>query len=138
MKKLLYLLLYIFIITSCSENKKIHIVKKGDITESVYASGIIESKNQYMVYPTINGTLDMLYVDEGDVVQVGDSLASILNNNTVSNQKNAEIIARFNDYDNQINKIKDLELNAKQVEGKFKLDSINFERNKKLFQKEVI
>jgi HlyD family secretion protein len=138
MKKLLYFSLYIFLTTSCSENKEFYLVKKGDITESVYASGIIESKNQYMVYPTINGTLEMLYVDEGNVVQAGDSLASILNNNTVSNQKNAEIIAEYNNYDSQINKIKDLELNAKQVEGKFKLDSINFERNKQLFEKELI
>lgn len=138
MKKLLYFSLYIFLTNSCSENKEFYLVKKGYITESVYASGIIESKNQYMVYPTINGTLEMLYVDEGDVVQAGDSLASILNNNTVSNQKNAEIIAEYNNYDSQINKIKDLELNAKQVEGKFKLDSIKFERNKQLFEKELI
>ena len=138
MKNYLYFFAFYFLIYSCSEEKEFHVVKKGDITESVYASGIIESKNQYKVYPTINGVLDKLFVDEGDVVKIGDSLASILNNSAISNQKNAEIVASYNDYNNQINKIKDLELNASQIEGKFKLDSINFERNKQLYDKGVI
>ena len=138
MKNYLYFFAFYFLIYSCSEEKVFHVVKKGDITESVYASGIIESKNQYKVYPTINGVLDKLFVDEGDVVKIGDSLASILNNSAISNQKNAEIVASYNDYNNQINKIKDLELNASQIEGKFKLDSINFERNKQLYDKGVI
>ena len=44
------------------------------ITESVYASGIIKSKNQYQVYAAVSGLIQQILVSEGDVVKKGDML----------------------------------------------------------------
>lgn len=41
--------------SSCKKEPEKTQVTVEDITESVYASGIIESKNQYQVFSTVNG-----------------------------------------------------------------------------------
>lgn len=138
MRAYIYILVVFYLINSCSEEKDFHIVSKGDITESVYASGIIESYNQYQVFPTINGIIKDILIDEGDIVSIGTPLVLITNNNTESNNKNAEIIAHYNDFNNQKSKLKEVELNIQLAKDKLKVDSLNFERQKKLFNKDII
>ena len=48
--------------------------KKENISESVYASGIIKSQNQYQVFATVSGLLKEIMVKEGDVVKKGSPL----------------------------------------------------------------
>ena len=62
-KKIILFSLIIFFI-SCKKNvEKIHPIVQ-DITESVYASGTIKSKNQYQVFSKVNGIIENIYVDE--------------------------------------------------------------------------
>lgn len=138
MKTYIYILVVIYLINSCSEEKNFQTVSKGDITESVYASGIIESHNQYQVLPTINGIIKDIFIDEGDIVKIGTPLVLITNNNTEANNKNAQIVAAYNDFNNQKSKLKEVELNIQLAKDKLKVDSLNFDRQKKLFNKEII
>ena len=60
---------------ACKDNKEKTKPTTKSITESVYASGIIKSKNQYQAFATVNGIIQEIYVNEGDAVQVGQLLA---------------------------------------------------------------
>ena len=51
----------------------------SDISESIYASGIIKSKNQYQAYATVNGIIQDVFVSEGDSVKIGTPILSISN-----------------------------------------------------------
>ena len=52
------IIVFFLTITSCTKKNKDEIQPtKGTITESVYASGVVKSENQYTVYPTVNGVL---------------------------------------------------------------------------------
>jgi multidrug efflux pump subunit AcrA (membrane-fusion protein) len=128
----------LFFLLSCSENNEYYIVNKEDISESVYASGIIESENQYQIYPTINGILKDVFVEEGDLININSPLLRIENKNTSTNEKNARIIANYNDIDKNKTKINEFKLAVKLAKDKFKLDSLNFNRQKQLFQKSLI
>jgi hypothetical protein len=46
----------LFLALSCSKNEGIK-PTLGTVTESVYASGIIKTNDQYTVYSTVNGIL---------------------------------------------------------------------------------
>ena len=43
----------------------------GAVTESIYASGVVRSKNQYQAFATVSGVINKLYVSEGDTVKKG-------------------------------------------------------------------
>ena len=47
------------------------------ITESVYASGIIESEDQYQVFPSVNGIIQKVFITEGDKVNLKSKLFKI-------------------------------------------------------------
>ena len=78
MKKLSFFILILFIFSCKSkvENVKPEI---SSISESIYASGIIKSKDQYEAFATVNGIIENIYVSEGDTVKKGTPLLSISN-----------------------------------------------------------
>lgn len=110
----------------------------GEITESVYASGVIKSEHQYQVFPKASGILQQLFVDEGDLVNDGQLLFSIYNENSALSRQNAALLAEYNDFDNNSDRLKELKLNSDIAKTKFKTDSTNFQRQKNLFDKKVI
>ncbi len=64
-----------------------------NISESVYASGIVKSKNQYQVYSTASGIITEVLVGEGDSVKRGSPLIKIRNKTSVLNAANARLAA---------------------------------------------
>ena len=59
----------IFLLFSCkNKNEGINPLTQK-ITESVYASGIVKSKQQYQVYSAVNGLVAQIFVTEGDLVK---------------------------------------------------------------------
>lgn len=67
----------------------------GKITESVYPSGVIKSKNQYQVFATVNGLVQQILVKEGDVVKKGAPLLIIQSETSRLNAENAQLAAEF-------------------------------------------
>jgi HlyD family secretion protein len=66
-----------------------------NITASVYASGIVKSRNQYQVFPSASGLVAQLLVTEGDTVHKGDALILITNTRAVLNTENAALSASY-------------------------------------------
>jgi HlyD family secretion protein len=67
------------------------------ISESVYASGVIKSRNQYQAFATVNGIIEKLFVSEGDTVKAGMPLLSIANETQKWMKENAELAAQLSD-----------------------------------------
>ncbi len=134
-KTILFSLLILFI--SCKKNvEKIHPIVQ-DITESVYASGTIKSKNQYQVFSKVNGIIEIIYVDEGDIVKKGAPILSLLNESSKLNKENAALAAEFNAYTNNQNKLQELKINTDLAKSKLANDSLLFQRQKELWSKQI-
>jgi multidrug efflux pump subunit AcrA (membrane-fusion protein) len=137
MKKLTLFSLIILIITSCGKKQeKIQpVVEK--ITESVYASGTIKSKNQYQVFSTVNGLIEELIAKEGDLIKKGDPILRIQNISSRINAENAKLaadLASFNVHGDKLNELKE---NIDLARLKLKSDSSLFERQKNLWSQQI-
>ena len=64
-------------VLSCSKKQATTQAIVSSITESVYASGIIKSQDQYQVFSNVNGVIEQVLVAEGDSVAIGTPLFSI-------------------------------------------------------------
>src|SRR5687768_9803141 len=65
------------------------------ITESVYASGKVKSKDQYEAFSSVAGIIRQVHVKEGDQVKKGDPILSLVNESAQLNAENARIAAQY-------------------------------------------
>ena len=84
-------LLLIFLFNSCSSSNKKTTTVIQDITESVYASGVIKAANQYEVFATTNGILKDVLVKEGDTIDIDTPLFIIDNKISAISSENARL-----------------------------------------------
>lgn len=131
-------LIILLTIVSCSKPPKTYIVKKATITESVYASGNIESMNQYQIFSTVNGTIDSIYTTEGQRIKKGQRILRISNEVSQLSLENSELLMNFNRFDNNKNKLKELQHSIEVAASKYKIDSTQFQKNKVLFENDII
>ncbi len=138
MKNCIYFLLFVLVFTSCKG--KVESIKPSvqSITESVYASGFVESEDQYQVFPAVNGIIDKVYVTEGDLVSSNTLLFSIYNETSHLNKENAELAAQYSDLNSNLSKLNDLKLTIDLARNRMKNDSLMYVRQKTLFDKDVI
>jgi HlyD family secretion protein len=123
--------------TSCKHaNEKTSPIVQS-ISESVYASGIVKSKNQYQVYSTVNGLIQEILVSEGDVVKKGDPIMKLLNEPSKLNAINAKLSADYADLKVNADKLSDAKANAELAQSKMKNDSLLFERQRNLWSQGV-
>ncbi len=108
-----------------------------DITESVYAPGVIKSENQYQVHSTVNGLLQKIFVKEGDVVKKGDPLFLISNETSRLNLENARLAADFAEMSSQQNRINELKANAALALQKMQNDSVLMLRQRGLWAQQI-
>jgi multidrug efflux pump subunit AcrA (membrane-fusion protein) len=59
---------FLFVFSCKSKEEKIRPIEEK-ITESVYASGVVKSKNQYQAFAAVNGLVAEVFVTEGDLVK---------------------------------------------------------------------
>ncbi len=136
MKKTIFFFVAITIFSCKSKLEKVK-PSVESITESIYASGLIKSKNQYQAYATVNGIVDSLYVSEGDKVKKGDIILTIFNEAQKLNKENAELAAHFSDFNTNQGKLNEAKLFAEFSKNKLKNDSSLFARQKNLWQQQV-
>jgi multidrug resistance efflux pump len=133
----LYLPLIVFLFFSCKQKvEKTHAVRSS-ITESIYASGIIKSKNQYQAFATVNGIISDIYVTEGDSVKKGSSILSISNETQKLNKENAELLAQYSDFNNNQDKLNEASSFIELSKNKMKIDSAMYFRQQSLWQQQV-
>lgn len=107
------------------------------ITESVYASGIIKSKNQYQVYATVNGLVQRILVKEGDLVKKGDPLFIIQSETAKLNAENAKISADFANLNTRGDRLSELKGAIETTKSKMLNDSIMLLRQRGLWAQQI-
>src|SRR4051794_22239207 len=81
-----------------------------DITESVYASGIVKSENQYQVFATINGLIQQVLVTEGDMVKKDQPIIRVINETSELTRQNAQLAAEYADVNANKDKLNELRM----------------------------
>lgn len=108
-----------------------------DITESVYASGVIKSANQYEVFASVNGIIEQIAVNEGDSIYKGQSIFYISNQTNKLNRQNAQINASYNQIGTNQDKLNEAQLAITFAKNKYELDSSLYYRQKTLWQQNI-
>ncbi|MBC6490504.1 efflux RND transporter periplasmic adaptor subunit [Flavihumibacter stibioxidans] len=107
------------------------------ITESVYASGTVKSKGQYLLYSTVNGIIKEVMAKEGDTVKKGAPLLRILNETARLNTENARIAAEYADLRNNTGRLKELRASIDLAQNKLNNDSVLYHRQKNLWSQGI-
>ena len=137
MKKLFYLIPLLSLFISCkSKEEKIQPVVEN-ISESVYASGIVKSRNQYQVFSTVNGLVQQILVTEGDMVKKGSPLFLILNETSKLNRDNAQLAADFANENTRSDKLNELKINIDFAKTKMENDGVLLQRQKNLWEQNI-
>ncbi len=103
------------------------------ISESVYASGIVKSKNQYQVFASTSGLIENIYTSEGDSVSPGTPILSIANETSRLSTENARLAANYANVDANSQKLNELKLAIDLAQMKMKNDSLLLLRQKNLW-----
>ena len=107
------------------------------ISESVYASGIIKSKNQYQVFATVSGLIQKILVKEGDVVKKGDPLFIVKNEGSKLSAENAKLAADFAGSNVQGDRLNELKSTIETAKSKMINDSILLLRQRGLWAQQI-
>ncbi len=130
----------ILLFTACGKKDKEGKPEYKDITETVFASGVLEPNNKYNLTAQSEGYVVALNFTEGDQVKTGDVLAIVDNQQAVFNQKAAEQllgISQVNVSDNAP-VLKQTEASIVLATEKLKQDEQQFNRYKKLLESNSI
>jgi len=137
----LFRLLPILLLVSCSKKDKGELQPTvGTVTESVYASGVVKSENQYTVYATVNGVLQHIAVTAGQSITKGQALFQIESEKAALNTENARLAYQLSQEGNRYiqDKIGELETKVQAAKDKLALDESVYNRNKNIKQYNVI
>lgn len=108
-----------------------------NITESVYASGIVKSRNQYQVFSTVNGIISQKLVKEGDIVKQGDVLMVLANETPKLNTENARIAATYSSVAFGSDRLNEFRINSDLARKKMQNDSVLFRRQQNLWNEGI-
>jgi len=136
--KIIYSVTFIGLILLSSCGKKYSETKPEykNITETVFASGVLVPENEYNLTAQSDGYIISLNFEEGDTVKTNDLLAVIDNKSNEISMQSAHLllgIANAN-VSPDAPALKQIELNLLAAEQKMKQDSIQAERYKNLYQ----
>jgi HlyD family secretion protein len=125
----------VFLFSSCG--KKIAETKpiRKDVTETVFASGILEAKNTYNLTAQADGYLIQINFNEGDIVPVGKVLAVLDNKEAGLNQQSAADLYNIAQSNTQSNApaLQQAQNSITISKQKMELDLVNYERYQKLW-----
>jgi RND family efflux transporter MFP subunit len=133
--KLIFIVLGIFTLWHCGEDREEFQVELSSITESVYSSITVQPDSLYLAYAAVGGILDKNLVEEGSTVAQGDPIAQIINSTPNLNRENARLalqLARQN-YEGNNALLKSLSEQIEAARLQYTNDSVNFLRQKSLW-----
>jgi multidrug efflux pump subunit AcrA (membrane-fusion protein) len=131
------ILLILFICVSCKNKQEKTIPIEEKITESVYASGIVKSKNQYQVFSTVNGLIANMLVTEGDIVTKGQPIVKLVNTAAQLNEDNAIISANYLSAQTNGERLKELKINIDIAKTKMTHDALLLQRQTNLWNEQI-
>jgi HlyD family secretion protein len=138
MRKIFFISLLFFI--SCKDKLEHTKPTIGDVTESVYASGIIKSENQYTVFSTVSGILKKIDVVAGQTISSGQLLFELEDDKAKLNTENARLTYQLSQNDNHYiqDKISEMEIKVQLARDKLLVDKSLYDRNNRIKQYNVI
>ena len=139
--KLSFLSLFFIISISCSD-KETEAIKPtvGDVTQSVYASGVVKAVRQYTVFSTVNGILQKSKVSVGQYVNKGQLLFELEQEKANLNTENARLAYQLSQESNHYiqDKISEMEMKVQAAKDKLALEESIYSRNKRIKQYQII
>ncbi len=127
--------LYLFF--SCSNKEETIHPTEEKIIESVYASGIIKSKNQYQVYSTTNAIIKEVFVTEGDIVKKGDPLFQLSDEKALLNKSSANIAAEYTTPLYNADKLAELKLDIETAKARMENDASLLDKQRNLWNEGI-
>ncbi len=133
---------YVFVfvlVFSCGEKQEKIFPERISLIESVYSSVTVQPDSLYQVYAAVAGILDNNLVEEGDIVKKGYPLLQIINSAPKLNTDNARLNLRLaqENYQGSSAVLESLEDEIQAATLSLKNDSINFFRQKKLWEQNI-
>lgn len=132
----LFLILAIF---SCKSDRESTTAQRQSLTESVYASAIVQPDSLYDAYSVVSGLLDENLVEEGALVSKGQSIIQIINTAPELNAQNSRLAydLALQNYEGSSAILNSIEDEIKAAELTFYNDSINFYRQANLWKQNI-
>jgi len=126
----------LFLLSACGKKTEETKPVRKDITETVFASGVLIPENQYNLTAQSDGYLINLNFEEGDIIKTGDVLAIIDNKTYDINSQGATLLLEIAKTNVSPNApvLKQIEANLKAAEQKLKQDKQQADRYKKLVE----
>jgi HlyD family secretion protein len=130
----------IFIMSSCNNKEDGIKPTLGNITESVYASGVIKAENQYTVFSTSTGILKKINVTVGQFIIKEQLLFEIENDKAELNTENALLTYQLSQTNNRYiqDKISEMELKVQSANDKMALEKSIYDRNNRIKEYKII
>jgi HlyD family secretion protein len=124
---------------SCKRKPDLVHPEKKSITEAVYASGYLVPEDEYKVFSLADGYLNQILVTEGDTVSAGQVMFEVDNKVQSSRNEAAAEALRIASENAGANSSVLMELKAmvESAYNKYRLDSLNYYRYKKLHDQGV-
>lgn len=127
-----------FLLLMACKNKTQQVSPQTEsITESVYASGLVKTANQYQVYSTVSGLIKEILVKEGDLVKKGDPIIRLTNTAAELTAENAGITAAYSSLAANKDKLQALKINIDQAKTRLDMDASLLARQKNLWDQQI-
>lgn len=122
---------------SCKQKEETTTPAVQDITESVYASGKVKSKDQYEAFSPVAGIIRQVHVKEGDAVRRGDPLLSLVNETAQLSAENARIAADYQSVSANAEKLQEATAGINLAREKLQNDSLLLQRQRQLWNEGI-
>lgn len=129
----------IFLLSGCGTNRERIFPQKTTLTESVYSSVTVQPDSMYQAFATVAGIVDKNLVNEGDTVIKGAPLVQLVNTTPKLNTQNAGLALQLaqENYAGTSAILKGIEDEIASAELKFKNDSLNYFRQRRLWSQGI-
>lgn len=136
MNRLIAIGFILIILSSCGKKSNEVSPQYKEITETVFASGVLEPNDKYNLTAQSEGYIIKLNFTEGDIVKTGDVLAIIDNQQTIISEQSAAELLGISQTNISANApaLKQAEANIALATEKLKQDELQFGRYKKLLE----
>ncbi|MFM1877908.1 MAG: hypothetical protein RLZZ241_774 [Bacteroidota bacterium] len=127
------------LLTACGEKEQFITPDRQTIVESVYASATVQPEGMYRAFAAVTGILEANLVEEGDLVRPGTTLIKVSNHAPELNSQNAKLQMNLaeSSYLGTNSSLKDLANQIKIAELTYRDDSLNLERQQKLWNQKI-
>lgn len=125
------------LLLSCKSKQEKTSPVEEKITESVYASGIVKSKNQYQVFSAVGGLVKEIFVTEGDIVKKGDAVMRLSDITARLNSENAKIAVDYSSVAANADKLNALKIDIANAKAKMDNDASLLEKQRNLWNQGI-